>query len=243
MTLSDLFPPQFFLYIPKRPKIVYALTLVSATFTYGAWDLKTVEESTNLYSVIYTPGTCKIYTPLGLHKLRDPGAHVYRKHIRQHPSIMITGPEPSLSFIPVFSIATVETVFGTSILPNVKFTIIEKPDPPVAVAVAVAAGLPVPGPSPLPSPAAAGAAATLVALKNKKTGNNSELSPFVAKQLFELAVHKKDQCPVTMEEFSAGNTAVMPCGHLFMIHAIEESFKVESNKCPWCRQTGKPTFV
>jgi len=119
-----------------------------------------------------------------------------------------------------------DTVFGTSILPNVKFTIV-----------------PVPGPVPSPAAAAAGAAATLVALKNKNTRNNSELSPFVAKQLFELAVHKKDQCPVTMEEFSAGNTAVMPCGHLFMIHAIEESFKVESNKCPWCRQKGKPTFV
>ena len=70
-----------------------------------------------------------------------------------------------------------------------------------------------------------------------------DLSQHVAKQLFELAVMKKEQCPITVEEFSSGNTAVMPCGHLFMQMAIEESFKKEANKCPWCRQLGRPTYV
>jgi len=70
-----------------------------------------------------------------------------------------------------------------------------------------------------------------------------DLSPFVAKQLMALAQFKHDFCPIVAEEFSAGNTAVMPCGHLFAQIAIEESFKKEPYKCPSCRQTGRPTYV
>ena len=70
-----------------------------------------------------------------------------------------------------------------------------------------------------------------------------EISAYVAKQLYDLAVMRKEMCPITAEEFSAGNTAVMPCGHLFMQMAIEESFKKEPQKCPWCRQHGVPTYV
>ena len=69
------------------------------------------------------------------------------------------------------------------------------------------------------------------------------LSPHVAKQLFDLATIKKEQCPITMEDFTTGNTAVMPCGHLFVKMAIEESFKKEPRKCPWCRQNGDVTFI
>jgi hypothetical protein len=70
-----------------------------------------------------------------------------------------------------------------------------------------------------------------------------DLSVHVARKLMELAILKKEMCPITVEEFSAGNTAVMPCGHLFMQMAIEESFKKESRKCPECRQIGSPTYV
>ena len=70
-----------------------------------------------------------------------------------------------------------------------------------------------------------------------------DLSPFVAKQLMELAQSKHEFCPILAEEFSAGHTAVMPCGHLFTQIAIEESFKKELYKCPACRQTGHPTYV
>jgi hypothetical protein len=70
-----------------------------------------------------------------------------------------------------------------------------------------------------------------------------DLRPFVAKQLLEFAQLKKDMCPITAEEYSAGNTAVMPCGHLFMQIAIEESFKKERGMCPACRQPGRPTYV
>lgn len=70
-----------------------------------------------------------------------------------------------------------------------------------------------------------------------------DLNIHVARKLMELAILKKDMCPITVEEFSAGNTAVMPCGHLFMQMAIEESFKKEHRKCPECRQIGSPTYV
>jgi hypothetical protein len=70
-----------------------------------------------------------------------------------------------------------------------------------------------------------------------------ELSLFVAKQLLAFAQSKKELCPIVAEEFSAGHTAAMPCGHLFAQIAIEESFKKEPRKCPSCRQLGTPTYV
>ena len=73
--------------------------------------------------------------------------------------------------------------------------------------------------------------------------SKSDMNLFVAKQLLELAQLKKEMCPIIAEEFSAGHTAAMPCGHLFSQTAIEESFKKERNKCPACRQMGSPTYV
>jgi hypothetical protein len=68
-------------------------------------------------------------------------------------------------------------------------------------------------------------------------------SPFLAKQALELAIMKKDTCPITLDDFSASNTAVMPCGHLFSTLAIAESFKKCPNQCPVCRTAGLATFV
>jgi hypothetical protein len=73
--------------------------------------------------------------------------------------------------------------------------------------------------------------------------SKSDLNLYVAKQLLELAQLKKEMCPIIAEEFSAGHSAAMPCGHLFSQTAIEESFKKERNKCPACRQMGSPTYV
>lgn len=70
-----------------------------------------------------------------------------------------------------------------------------------------------------------------------------EVEPYVARQLLELAQLKHEMCPITAEEYITGQTAVMPCGHLFMRMAIEETFKKEANKCPACRRQGAPTFV
>lgn len=100
-------------------------------------------------------------------------------------------------------------------------------------------------PAPVVNPPSAPVAPAPV--PNKKVNlpikHQGDLSMFVAKELLSLAQMRKDMCPITVEEFSAGNTAVMPCGHLFMQIAIEETFKKEPNKCPACRQVGRPTFV
>lgn len=71
----------------------------------------------------------------------------------------------------------------------------------------------------------------------------SRVEPFVARQLLELAQLKHEMCPITAEEYITGETAVMPCGHLFMRIAIDESFKTCANTCPACRQKGVPQFV
>ncbi len=69
------------------------------------------------------------------------------------------------------------------------------------------------------------------------------LVPFVARQLLELAQLKRESCPITVEEFVNGNTAVLPCGHLFTRLAIMESFKTAPNRCPACRVAGAPVYV
>lgn len=77
---------------------------------------------------------------------------------------------------------------------------------------------------------------------NRAATSAGTLSLFVAKQLLEFAQMKHEMCPITAEEFIMGETAVMPCGHLFMRMAIEETFKKEPGKCPACRQLGAPTY-
>ena len=75
------------------------------------------------------------------------------------------------------------------------------------------------------------------------TATKGDLTPFVAKQLLALAKIRHEICPIVAEEYSDGNTAVMPCGHLFAQIAIEESFKKTPNTCPACRAYGRPTYV
>jgi len=67
----------------------------------------------------------------------------------------------------------------------------------------------------------------------------------IATQLLELAQLKHDMCPITAEEFITGETAVMPCGHMFMRFGLEETFKapVSKNICPSCRQKGNIVIV
>ena len=77
----------------------------------------------------------------------------------------------------------------------------------------------------------------------KKHASIPTLNPYVAKQLLTLARQTKDMCPITAEEFMEGHTAAMPCGHMFMQMAIEESFKVRVNECPLCRLPGVPIFL
>ena len=161
---------------------------------------------------------------------------LFKKRIKQHTDIVIkstTWANNGEANQPMFvlSMTAPQVMFESGALKrNVNFV---AADPPPAPA-------PAPAPDPVPTgPSVPGGP------RQKKYAPclSNQLSPFVAKQLFDLAVLRKDQCPITVEDFSVGNTAAMPCGHLFMQFAIEESFKTEANKCPWCRQLGKPTYV
>lgn len=159
--------------------------------------------------------------------------------------------------IPVLEIDHVSTLFKRTVKRNMLLsvatgvTVTDRFAAPATPVVTAAESLPAAATTPL-----APVAAPL--LKKKKTGTpklkpvaaapvpappKGDLRLFVAKQLLELAQIKKEMCPITAEEYSTGNTAAMPCGHLFMQIAIEESFKKEPGKCPACRQPGRPTYV
>lgn len=54
----------------------------------------------------------------------------------------------------------------------------------------------------------------------------------------EMAIAKKDTCPIMMEELVKGNISAPPCGHLFSDKGIEESLQ-RTGKCPTCRVVAK----
>ena len=122
--------------------------------------------------------------------------------------------------------------------------------PPPLLTPAGGAGDPTPL-SPPPQPMTPVAALTAKPTKVKKPLKpkqplpppEGDLSFHVARQLLDLARIRKTECPIIAEELTEGNTAAMPCGHLFSRLAIEESFKTERYRCPACRLSGMPTYV
>jgi hypothetical protein len=126
---------------------------------------------------------------------------------------------PGITITSRISTSLIEHVDDTVQSPEVGMPIPKIPTPKLKKPA------PVPAPVPVPVP------------------YRGDLCIFVAKQLLEFAQLKKEMCPITAEEYYKGETAVMPCGHLFMRIAIEESFKKEPSKCPACRQGGRPTYV
>ena len=200
------------------------------------------------YTVAYTPTeetyvlTCPIGigTTVGTFKLNGVGKRMYDYGVM---AVTSTG-----STVRIFSFSNPADVFGKYML-QCKKVVSVGPIPAPATIVHVATEAPslvkkvvkkisVP---PIPaSPTAPLPATPKPSVKNKGSG---DLGLFVAKQLLEFAQSKHEMCPITAEEFITGNTAVMPCGHLFMQFAIEETFKKEPNRCPSCRQSGRPTYV
>lgn len=75
------------------------------------------------------------------------------------------------------------------------------------------------------------------------SGGLPTINLFVARQLLDLAKSRKEMCPITAEDLTDEHCAAMPCGHLFMRDAIEESFKIKKNECPLCRLAGAPTYM
>ena len=214
--------PRVVLYIPTR-KGYNGLILMNAVHEEGAWNL-TPDPQTSIQLTVHKPAGPGAGVYSGKMIIRNCDGILLNKVIRTHADILVmdTSTAPH-QMIKVISIAQHATVFGAyKLRKNFTCFVAESPQP-VQVQ-----------PQPQPQPASP---------KLKKKLNIGGLNPYVAKQLFDLAVLRKELCPIVAEEFIAGNTAVMPCGHLFMQIAIEESFKKEANKCPWCRQMGTPTFI
>ena len=184
-----------------------------------AWTLTPAEAPTGNLTV-HKPALPDYGVSLGKMVFRNCDGILLSKTVKQHADIVVT--DATGQQIMVISMTQHTTVFGSHKL-HKNFTCFIASPPQQST---------VPAPAPAsPKP------------KKEKKPQVGGLNPYVAKQLFDLAVLRKELCPIVAEEFIAGNTAVMPCGHLFMQIAIEESFKKEANKCPWCRQLGAPTFV
>lgn len=202
------------------------------------------------YTIAYTPTeetyvlTCPLgeMTPIGTFKLNGVGKRMYDYGVM---AVASAG-----NNVRVFSFASPVAVFGKYVLqckkvvsvgplPSPADPTIQHIEPASATPKKVIKNIsapPIPASPPAPLPATPKPSAP----KNKGSG---DLGLFVAKQLLEFAQGKHEMCPITAEEFITGNTAVMPCGHLFMQFAIEETFKKEPYKCPACRQSGRPTYV
>jgi hypothetical protein len=157
---------------------------------------------------------------------------------------------PTGETLPVLEIHKHAKLFAGIVKRNVEFS--ELPAPLVThtpttntIHHAPATPKPTAGPKSKPTSAFATTTHTIThsSMHTSCAAHRQTISPFVAKRLLELAQLKKEMCPIVAEEFSAGNTAIMPCGHMFAQIAIEESFKKEPNKCPACRQQGTPVYV
>ena len=179
-----------------------------------AWKL-TPSTVVEQLNVLAAPPDTSSGEYLGQYTVHTTTGVLLRKAIRKHMDIRIASASGLEAL--VVSLSAHTTIFGSHTLKtNLCLThTYLTPTPPTIVA---------------PAP---------VVVKRK----SDQLCPFVAKKLMRLAILDKEQCPITVEDFSEGNTAVMPCGHLFMQSAIEESFKTEPTKCPWCRQPGRPQYV
>ena len=220
-------PSRFLLYIHARKSAVdrySGMILVSSVNEQGAYRITIAPLTADIFTVKYCPGDP---LPANIH---IPGinapVHGWNNtivHKRMHDwSAIFQAEDGSGNDIPVIGMSPVRNVFSQYVRRNVGF-ILNAPVPPTIPAPAI------------PSP---------ITIRHRKVGVHElpKLNPFVAKQLMDLAILRKETCPITVDEFSPSNTAVMPCGHLFVNLAIEESFKVALNKCPVCRAPGLPVF-
>ena len=231
-------PESLFLYIPTRTG---AKSLIRMSAKYQAtapgpsyWKLTPTEFNPDISYTVTMPATPSAGEHLATLVINNCDGICLNKRIKRHNDITIAHTVDNVGYIePVFSMAQHTTVFGSHAL-KANAHLVFQHAPMTTMA---------------PPPPAAAVPHTTPPVKKKRYIPGTTVSPypsvsaFVAKQLLELAVMRKEMCPITIEEFSVGNTAVMPCGHLFMQIAIDESFKKEPHKCPWCRQYGNPTYV
>jgi hypothetical protein len=210
----------------------------------SSWKLTPTEFNPDISYTVTMPATPSAGEHLATLVINNCDGILLNKRIKRHNDIVIAHTVDNVGYIePVFSVAQHTTVFGSHVLKaNAHLVFQNTPAAPVTTVAPPITTL-------APPPPAAVVPHTTPPVKKKRYAPGTTVSPypsvsaFVAKQLFDLAVMRKEICPITVEEFSVGNTAVMPCGHLFMQMAIEESFKKEPHKCPWCRQHGSPAYV
>ena len=71
-----------------------------------------------------------------------------------------------------------------------------------------------------------------------------KLSPFIAGQIYDLAVLRDEHCPITHEQFTLGNVAIMPCGHIYSKSALSTYFYTKNDKkCIICKYDGIPIYL
>ena len=212
----SLFPPQVVLYIPGRTGFK-GLILMDVSYQENVYTLAPVVNTVSSQYTVNMPATGSTGTYFGRLVMKTSSGILLNKTVKQHLDITIVAAHAgSPVSTPVISISQHTIMFGSHILKH-NFDCV---------------------------PTTANNSSPLTPPKKKIVRCLvTALNPYVAKQLFDLAILRKEQCPIAAEEFTVGNTAVMPCGHLFLKAAIEETFKVEANKCPWCRQEGAPAYI
>ena len=162
-------------------------------------------------------------------------------------TVQIHGDPPrTVPILITYPRAAYQNLLGKRLRSNFNTVVPPPPPPPAASSTIEHIASPPHTVSKLPAPIetpVAPAPVKKVAKPPHAKSNKGDLAPFVAKQLLALAKLRHEECPIIAEEFSEGNAAVMPCGHLFAQIAIEESFKKALDTCPACRARGRPTYV
>jgi len=233
--MPDL-PEFFILYNPSRGSVsdpYSGLCYIRAEKVGTAYTLHSLSAQPNIFPIQHVPdGKKGQYTHFGHAEFTLPNmATTVHKAISDWTNHFQMKPSPTSPLIPVLEIRP---------RPGEHFTHMLKRN--FAVELASAGAPPTislsgpPSANPLPTP-------PTPTLLRKVRPNMQTLNPHVAKQLLTLAKNEKSMCPITAEEFMEGHTAAMPCGHLFMRIAIEESFKVKNNECPLCRLAGQPVYI
>jgi hypothetical protein len=237
-----------------------AILLLAATTTDNVVTLTASIQNPALFTISAFPLEYTTY-PSGAVVFKTHTGLLARKLMRGHPDIMLK--DPSGMQVRVLSFSDPIKVLGVNLFHEAPRFIhasataapaVKKAKKKVSATVTDVSGSAVSGSAVVMdvsgSPAMLGSSSTTTTtttpppVKRVKPSSSSIiLHPFVAKQLLDLAILRHDTCPIVAEEFSANNTAVMPCGHLFARMAIEETFKKEPAKCPACRQIGLPTFI
>jgi len=71
-----------------------------------------------------------------------------------------------------------------------------------------------------------------------------KLSPYIARKIYDLAVLRNEHCPITLEQFTIGNVAIMPCGHIYSKSALSTYFYTKNDKkCLICKYNGIPVYL